>query len=339
MDDIDKKLLNKIQQGLPLKEGPFQEVASFLEIEEEEVIDRLQHLRDSGYIRRIGGVFNSSSLGYKSTLIAMNVPENCFYKVVEIVNSHPGVTHNYRRDNRLNLWFTLSTQEEKEKEIFLESIAEKMDIDEVYELPRTKSYKLRVFFDMESGENSKGNGKSNKKSNENILKSNEINIRKGDNEEIDELDRALIKEIEGNIPLCLNPYRQIAGKTGITRDQVLFRLQEMKKMGILRRVGGILYHRDSGYTANGMFVCRVSGERADTVGEKLAGLPEVSHCYQRKTYPEWPYNLYAMIHGKANGEVRRTAADFAQKLVIKEHDLLFSTEELKKTSMQFFIEE
>ena len=122
MDAVDRKILNKLQLGLTIDENPFRKLADELKIAPEKLIDRIHSLKEKGYIRRLGGVMNSSKLGYDSTLLAARVAEKNFKEVVDKINKHPGVTHNYRRNSRLNVWFTLSTQEKEEREIFLEKI-------------------------------------------------------------------------------------------------------------------------------------------------------------------------------------------------------------------------
>lgn len=150
MDQIDKKILDRLQKGLKLEASPFKKIAKQLEIEPEEMIKRVKRLKENGYIRRLGGVFRSSRLGYKSTLVALELEEENFYEVAEIINQHPGVTHNYRRDHQLNLWFTLSTASELDREKFLAKIKALPGVKELYQLPKEKFFKLNVFFKMDN---------------------------------------------------------------------------------------------------------------------------------------------------------------------------------------------
>lgn len=152
-------------------------------------------------------------------------------------------------------------------------------------------------------------------------------------------DIKLIQEIQEDIPLTLNPYRKIAENLGWKEEEVIKRLNKLKKEGILKRIGGILKHRRAGYNGNGMFVCQVEENKIDTVGNKLTGFSEISHCYQRKSYSGWPYNIYAMVHGRSRKKVEKKVAQIIQEIDIIKYDILFSTEELKKTSMKYFFEE
>lgn len=148
MEKIDKEILDRLQKGLDLESSPFQKIASELKLLPEELLERIKRLKKEGYIRRLGGVFRSASLGYKSTLIALEVEKTEFYNVAEIINQHPGVTHNYRRDNKLNLWFTLSTATELEKQKFLDEIKALSGVKKLFKLPKEKFFKLNVFFKM-----------------------------------------------------------------------------------------------------------------------------------------------------------------------------------------------
>lgn len=149
MDELDCKLLNLIQKGLPIVEFPFHKLAEDLGIGPDEVITRLEKLKKEGYIRRIGALLNTSKMGYTSALFAMEVPEAIFDYTASIVNSYNGVTHNYRREDSLNMWFTLTVRCEEEKRAVIEEIKQKTGIKKVYEFQAERLFKLNVFFDME----------------------------------------------------------------------------------------------------------------------------------------------------------------------------------------------
>ena len=153
---------------------------------------------------------------------------------------------------------------------------------------------------------------------------------------VDELDKKIIKAFETDIPLTLNPYQKIAEELNIERAELLKRLQKLKERKILKRVSAILHHRDSGYQANGMFVCHFSKNEIDAAGREISELEAVSHCYQRKTYQNWPYNFYAMMHGKNREELEKMIEELVEEYKIEDYQILYSTEELKKTSMKYF---
>lgn len=150
LDEIDGKILNMIQKEFEITEYPFRKIADNVGISEKEVIDRVDELKSKGYIRRVGGVFDSRKMGYITTLLAMEVDEDRFYETASIVNSYKEITHNYRRENRVNMWFTLSAESESDKERIILEIKEKTGIGNIFEFPAKKFFKLDVFFNMSS---------------------------------------------------------------------------------------------------------------------------------------------------------------------------------------------
>jgi siroheme decarboxylase len=148
MDEIDRKLLNRIQQDFPITAEPFAEVAARLGIGEMEVLERIGRLKADGIIRRIGAVFDLRKLGFASTLCAARVPEEGVRKFVEIVNACPGVTHNYRRDDEYNIWFTLIAPGEEELAAALTRIKRETGIDDILSLRATRTFKINARFDV-----------------------------------------------------------------------------------------------------------------------------------------------------------------------------------------------
>jgi len=152
----------------------------------------------------------------------------------------------------------------------------------------------------------------------------------------DELDQKLIQIIQSDIPLTPDPYGDIAMEIGCSKTEVIKRLQSYSQSGILKRISAVLHHRDAGYQFNGMLVCIISEDKIENVGRTLAAIPQISHCYERKTDPQWPYNLYGMVHGHTQEEVEQVVSNFVRKMQIQQYLILFSTEELKKTSMKYY---
>jgi len=148
MDDIDRKLLNLIQEDFPITAAPFAEVAAQLDIGEGEVLKRIERLKEKGVIRRIGAVFDLRKLGFASALCAARVPEGTVRKFVETVNAHPGVTHNYRRDDDYNVWFTLIAPGEEALVAELAGIKRATGIDDILSLRATRTFKINARFDV-----------------------------------------------------------------------------------------------------------------------------------------------------------------------------------------------
>ena len=152
LDDIDRKILNRIQSNFPINPRPYRAVAEELDLSEDEVLVRLQRLKQCGIIRRVGGNFVPEKLGFVSTLCAAQVPVDKIGRFAAVVNSFPGVTHNYERDNRFNIWFTFIAPSRQQIEDNLEAIRRQTGISAIINLPATKVYKIRAHFDLaESG--------------------------------------------------------------------------------------------------------------------------------------------------------------------------------------------
>ncbi len=151
-----------------------------------------------------------------------------------------------------------------------------------------------------------------------------------------ELEKKIIASVQGDIPVTPRPFLEIARSLGISEDQVLEILGDLCTRGIIRRFGATLRHQKSGFSANAMVAWNVDEERIEEVGRKMAGFREVSHCYRRNPNPDWPYNLYTMIHAKDEESCREIARRMALASGENDYNLLFSRTELKKTSMQYF---
>lgn len=149
LDPTGRKLVNLLQEGFPLEKDPYGILAGKLRISRYEVAERIRNLTDSGYIRRVGGIFDPAAMGYTSTLIGLRAPEEIFSDIARFVNAVTGVTHNYRREGFLNMWFTLAVADGSEKEVLIQDLRDRFDLEHVYEFPRLRHFKLRVFFDME----------------------------------------------------------------------------------------------------------------------------------------------------------------------------------------------
>jgi DNA-binding Lrp family transcriptional regulator len=148
MDNIDRKILNLIQDDFPISKNPYKELAHSINISEEDLIDRIRKLEENSFIRETGPVFSSKHLGYKSTLVAMKVPEEKLNKTVETINSYYQVTHNYGRKHNYNLWFTLICSSDEEINRIIDEIKDKTGINEIYNVPAKKMFKIKVSFDF-----------------------------------------------------------------------------------------------------------------------------------------------------------------------------------------------
>ena len=154
---------------------------------------------------------------------------------------------------------------------------------------------------------------------------------------LDAFDRALVAATQGGLPLVARPYEAVGAMLGVPGERVRERLGQMLDQGLIRRIGAVPHHVKLGFVANGMSVWDVDDLQVDELGERVGALPGVSHCYRRPRHlPLWPYNLFAMLHGRSPAEVQAQAAEIAALLgpACRQHDILYSTAVLKKTGLR-----
>lgn len=153
---------------------------------------------------------------------------------------------------------------------------------------------------------------------------------------IDEIDKSIIRFIQGDIPLVSRPFKLMSSKIGISEEEFISRIKRLRQRNILRRFGATLRHQIAGFSANAMVAWVVPEKRIEEIGNLFSQFKEVTHCYQRPSFKDWPYNLYTMIHADTRERCYEIAKRMSEASGIKEYVLLFSEREYKKTSMRYF---
>ncbi|SHF65357.1 transcriptional regulator, AsnC family [Desulfofundulus australicus DSM 11792] len=152
-------------------------------------------------------------------------------------------------------------------------------------------------------------------------------------------DIEIIRALQEGLPLVSRPFQVLAQKVGLSEEELLNKVREFVKQGIIRRFGAAVRHQDLGYISNAMVVWEVPEEKIEEIGRLMASFDEISHCYQRPSRPpEWPYNLFTVIHGQTRDECEKIAARLSRASGITSYRLLFSLAEFKKSSMKYFME-
>lgn len=326
MDGLDKKILNEIQWTFPLVPDPYAVIASKFGISEEELMQRLVSLKKTGIIRQLSAIFDTRKLGYKSALIAMSVePEKLDY-VASQINRHPGVSHNYERNHEYNLWFTLAVPPGTDLKTEVDKFSKLSGIKKVRLLPTIKLFKIGVKLDIveESAPEIKPTEEKKKIRDVKFVATEE--------------DKQYIRELQKDLEIVNKPFLKSAQKLGITEEQLLEKTKYYEVIGVMRRFAAILRHRDAGFVANGMIVWKVPTERIEEVGEKLGAFPQVSHCYQRPVYQDWPYNVFSMVHCKSFPDAENMAKEIQKQINVDDYRILFSAREFKKTRVEYFVE-
>lgn len=326
IDPLDKQLLNEIQWTFPLSGRPYLEIATKHGIGEDDVMTRISSLKRSGLIRQINAIFDTRKLGYKSALIAFAVKKDRLDSVALAVNKHPGVSHNYERDHEFNMWFTLAVPPDGDLKKDLEQMASLDGVIKFRLLPTLKLYKIGVKLDMVNTDPSKLSPDDNVKT---------IDQKRF---ELTSRDKEFIRELQKDLEVTPRPFDNSANNLGITVDELFKKAIEYESMGVMRRFAAILRHRDAGFTANGMIVWKVPDDKIDEVGYKLASFPQVSHCYRRPVYPDWPFNLFSMIHARTIEAAKKIAIELSNFVAINEYRILFSSREFKKERVKYFVD-
>lgn len=356
MDGIDRVLLNAIQTGFPLENHPYKVLGLRAGIGERDACERVAALRRAGIIRRLGGVFDSHRLGYFSTLCAAKVPMDKVETMTTLLAALPGVTHNYLRDHSYNMWFTLIAPTEARVSETIQELRTQSGVEAIYSLPAERLFKIRVDFDFtgEGADADEAQGVSARcqASPSPSARGSEHGFERANLEAqlpgswdkpnsspvyLTERDIALIRLLQEDLPVGLEPYAALAEELGWTPDEVIGRTRALQQTGALRRFGAVLRHQRAGFTANAMGVWQVPAERVVQVGATMARFRAVSHCYQRPTLPDWPYNLFTMIHGRSAEECTQVMWQIARVTGLNRYSMLFSLRELKKSSMKYFV--
>ncbi len=324
-DEIDRKLLNDIQWVFPLVDKPYQEVAKSHNISEEEVMRRISALKSAGLIRQINAIFDTRRLGYKSALIAFAVVPEKLDSVAERVNEHPGVSHNYERNHEYNMWFTLAVPPDSDMKEELDKLAALEGVIKYRLLPTLKMYKIGVKLDMVNDDAEKP------KPTEQVKEMNPDRL------EITERDKEFVRELQKDLPVVKEPFKEMAQNLGISTEELFAKAKEYEKVGLMRRFAAILRHRDVGFVANGMVVWNVPEDRVDDVGFTLAAFPQVSHCYRRPVYPDWKYNVFSMVHARSLEAAEKMAVEMSSQIGVTDYKILFSSREFKKERVKYFV--
>lgn len=326
IDAIDKNLLNEIQWVFPLVDRPYLEIASRHGISENDVMRRISAMKEIGLVRQINAIFDTRRLGYKSALVAFAVnPEKLDY-VANQVNEHPGVSHNYERNHEYNMWFTLAVPPGSEMKHDLDRMATLQGVIKYRVLPTLKLYKIGVKLDMVNQDPDRPQPTDHV--------SRQLNQDKA---EITDRDKEFIRELQKDLSVTTEPFRELADNLAITTGELFVKAREYEKAGIMRRFAAILRHRDAGFVANGMVVWHVPEELIDEIGFKLAAFPQVSHCYRRPIYPDWRFNLFSMVHARSLQAAERMAEEMSKTVGINDYQILFSSREFKKERVKYFV--
>ncbi len=319
-DSFDFRLLNDFQRDFPLCPAPFAELAERLGIAERQILSRLEALRREGKISRVGAVFAPRRIG-ASTLAAMAVPPARLAAVAAAVNRFPEVNHNYEREHRYNLWFVVTAASEGRLQAALGAIEQASGYP-LLALPLLEEFHIDLGFSLS------GNAEKRPVAAPAVPPAAPLG----------EAERRLVSVLQEGLPLFSRPFALIAERVGSSEAEVLGHIRRWQAEGAIKRFGVVVRHHELGYTANAMLVHAIADDRVSEIGRALAEEPAVTLCYRRPNHlPEWPYNLFCMIHGRERSEVEGTIAELRQRHGLADcaHDVLFSLTRFKQNGARY----
>jgi siroheme decarboxylase len=331
LDDAERRLLNLLQGSFPLSPRPFAAVGALAGMPEAEVISRTRRLLADRIIRQLTPIYDTRALGYTSMLVAAKVDPEVPWRAARAINSHPGVSHNYLRNHEFNMWFTVAVAEDSRLGMdgTLAVLQKLSGAESIRQLPTLKLFKIRMDLEMEGG-TEKLTGAA----------AEAIAPAPIDKRPFDEFDRAVIRATQGDLPLRTRPYAPAAIALRVSEEQLLEHMRGMMQRGLLRRVAAILFHRRAGFSANGMGVWQVPADRIAEIGPRMAAFRGISHCYERPTYADWPFQIFTMAHGRSKAQCD-AILDAIERDVgcVEQRATLYSSTEFKKVRLRYFTDD
>ena len=330
LDATGFRLLNEWQRDFPLEPRPFARIAQAVGAAEEDVIAAYRDLAAQGLVSLVGAVFAPRRLG-ASALAALAAPPERLEEVAARVTREPAINHNYQREHRYNLWFVVTAASRAQ----LDEVVAGIERDTgcaVIVLPLEEEFHIDLGFDLKAG----GAGR---RSHAGPRAGEPIALGNADGGcELPAVERQLIGALQGGLALEARPFATLAARVGLTEDAVISCIARWVDEGLIRRFGVVVRHHELGLEANAMCVWDVPDAEVSALGRRLAQEAAVTLCYRRsRVLPDWPYNLFCMIHGSAREEVLAARDDLAVRLGLDRHPhaVLFSCRRFKQTGARY----
>jgi siroheme decarboxylase len=325
LDDADQLLLNLIQTEFPLVTRPFAALGQRLGESEAQVIARYRRLKEERIIRQVSAIFDTRKLGYRSSLVATSVEDARVDEAAALIDAHPGVSHDYRRDHEFNLWWTIAVPPEEDLQTHVNALHRLTGASSTRVLPTLKLYKIGVDLDVSDQRSMAA---------QSVLPAYRDTPRTAADLTPEEVGYVL--ELQEDLRPEPAPFQAMAERLGTSEDKLIAAAEGLIEEGLMRRYAAVLNHRRAGFGANAMSVWRVPEAETDDYGYRLAGYAAVSHCYRRPTYPDWPYALFGMIHATSKERVEEAVHDIRERTGLEDYRLLYSTKEYKKIRVRYF---
>lgn len=324
----DCNLLNQIQKAFPVCERPFKVLGEALGISEEAALQKMKMFKEAKIIRQTSAIFESSALGYSSSLVALKIKPRWIEEAVKIINEHPGVSHHYQRSHEFNLWFTIAVSPDSllGLERTVEIISKLTKADSFHVFPALKVYKIGVFLNLA--------GEKNAKKDKTVFPESKVHVF--GKVQLTGSEIKMIRELQEDLEMVEEPFLLKAERLKVSQNDLFKKALDFMEKGIMRRFCAVLYHQKAGFTANAMVVWKASEDEVDEIGKMISRFNSVSHCYRRSVFSDWPYSIFSMIHGRSKEECDRIIAEILKDTGIRQYEILYTTAEYKKTRIKYF---
>jgi len=331
MLDVDEKsqlLLNVMQDDVPLVDRPYAALGEKIGVSEDDVVRRIAELKAKKLLRQVSTIFEPRTLGYQSSLVACKAPEGKADAVAEVLNQHPGVSHNYARRHAFNIWFTIAVPGNSSLQAHIDVLQRLSGAQSLRLMPTLRLFKLGMKLDMTGG-------KAKQLGLDEAGQAYSDNQRTLEKPPLTEKDIRYILPLQQDMQVRPDPYAPVAAALHTTTAEMFAWCRAFIAVGRMRRVAGIMKHRHAGVRANGMGVWVVPPERIEEVGGFFATQQPITHCYRRPEYPDWPYNIFTMVHSQKVSSCDDYLTQLSEQTGLKDYATLYSDKEYKKIRLLY----
>ncbi|TAL36603.1 MAG: Lrp/AsnC family transcriptional regulator [Spirochaetes bacterium] len=318
-------ILNRIQRDMPLSADPYAGLAAELGLDIDELLAEIRTLKSANVIRRISAIFSAQALGYSSSLVAFCVPGEEADEAARIINAHPGVSHNYLRGHRYNIWFTLAVPPGQAIEDHAGVLARRCGARDFLVLKNEEMFKIGVMLAVGDAEPEDAPLAARPGGAKNTVQ--------GEDEVL------AVTLLQTDLPVVKNPFARLAAERGVVMDPGLLAQtgESFKERGIMRRYAAVLRHQNAGYRANAMTAWKLPVAREAELVSVFEKCPHITHLYRRTVFPgRWEHPLFAMIHAKSDGELEGIIGALARESGLDDYLVLKSLKEYQKRRVMYF---
>jgi DNA-binding Lrp family transcriptional regulator len=303
IDQRDRELLNALQTEVPLMSTPFAAIGQNIDMSEKEVLKRSERLKRDGLLRQITAVFDARALGYTSCLVAAKAGEEKIDRAASVINLHPGVTQNYRRNHDFDLWFTIAVP--PDSQLGLQKTVELLSTEA--ECQATRMLSTLKSFKTDADAQSESSGEVTP------LTAAEIEV---------------VRLLQQELPLQPRPFDVLARGTASSGEELLAAARKFQGQQQFRRFAAMVQVKRQSFSASAMGV--------EELGPRMAAHRAVSQCFLRPTYEDWPYNIFTTVHGRSVDECESILSEIADEVDLHDMRVLFPVKEYKRTRLTFF---